>query len=151
MVTKRKTLAAVTELSGLIDEAILRQQDLEAQREKLAQLKESIKATMQRAGLGRHATAAGNEAVLVAKELLSWDPESLKDVLTKAEYVVLCPVKADGEKLRALLDSLEGEKARELRKCARGSARLDLLLRPAPAVADAAKADEPRRANVAAG
>lgn len=119
--TKRKTEAAVMELDERIDRAV--QMKLQAE-ELQAQLKaetEAIKSLMKDAELERQATAAGNEALRVQEERLSWCKEKLSELLERDELETYVPRKPDGTKLRQWLETLGGEEARDLRKCAKAS------------------------------
>ena len=82
----------------------------------------------------RAKTPAAADWSLVEKTNLRWDTDKLADVLKRNEYDELCPRKAEGEKLRKLLDSLEPERAKALRSCAKGSNSSALEIRAAAAV-----------------
>jgi hypothetical protein len=127
---KRSTEAAVAELSERISRAVSLQQQVDALNVELKGEKAAIKEVMEDAGLERQATATGEEALLVSEERLVWNVEKLADVLNDDEFETLCPRKAAGEPLRALLGADE-ERAKELRKCARASKSLRLELRSA--------------------
>jgi hypothetical protein len=100
----------------------------------------AIKQCLEAAGMDRFATACGAEAVLIPRQVPSWDAEKLEKVLSLDEYQQLCPRTPVGRKLAALLESQAGtDVGKELRKCARWQERVALELRtPAEAAGTAA-------------
>ena len=135
MKTASRTVTAVSKaLVAEISEAVQLMAEVEERAARLKTLKANIRTGLESAGLDRFATPEGAEALLVEKTNLRWDTDKLADVLKRNEYDELCPRKAEGEKLRKLLDSLEPERAKALRSCAKGSNSSALEIRAAAAV-----------------
>jgi hypothetical protein len=132
---RMETGAATKELNERIGKAVHYQQLQEQAAEKLKAEKAAIREIMEKAGLERAATPAGAEALLVEEERLAWHVEKLEDLLTADEFEQMCPRKATGELLRALMERDE-KRQKELRACAKASKSVRLELRAAERAAE---------------
>ncbi|MBE7465436.1 MAG: hypothetical protein HS116_18315 [Planctomycetes bacterium] len=117
--TKQKTEGAVIDLNTRIDRAVTRQLQIEGLQAEQKAERVAIQKLMEGAELERQATPTGNEALRVSKQSYTWDPEKLESLLDDDELETYVPRKPDGTKLRNWLDTLEGDEARNLKKCAK--------------------------------
>lgn len=117
-----------TELNRLITNGaklIRHKQEIQVRQEgELASINDSIKAneialiqSFKRAGITEtHVTPLGDKATPFETTRYAWDEEKLEDVLSPTQFAVLCPPKADGAKLRKLVEN-DPDAADNLKKC----------------------------------
>ena len=123
---RRGTVAAVAELNPVIEETIRIEREIARLEERARGNRAHILRAMRSAGLTRHATPGGQEALRYAAATCRWTMERLEEVLDERRLDELCPRAPDGEALRALLDS--GRAPAGLRGCARISRKERLKL-----------------------
>lgn len=149
MKTAKKSSGAA---AGLLNELVSDAAQISAQVEALtAVLKakhESIKVTMNDAGLERFAADDGSEALIIDAEVLTWDVEKLEKFLCTEMFQTMCPRKPNGTELRKLLDvygsqpyrpGISGD-AKALRGCSKAKKQKRLEVR-APVAAGATNVD----------
>jgi hypothetical protein len=129
---RKQTVATVQQVVPLIEQTIALEAQAGALAEQVSANRRVIKESLSAAGLDRLATPRGAEALVIEEERLAWDADKLSYVLEPDQFVDICPRRADGGKLRAMLEALNGEQARALRSCAKASHTTRLELRPAP-------------------
>ena len=115
------------QLSEAIDQAVGIQLQAEELDARLKAYRASIKELMTDTGIERHLSAAGNEALLIERQTLSWKLDRLQETLSRGQFDELCPRKPDAAALRGLLDSGQGPDG--LRGCAKASKSVALEIR----------------------
>jgi len=147
MKTAKKTSgAAASLLNELVSDAAQISTQIEALTAVLKAKHESIKVTMNNAGLERFAADDGSEALIIDAEVLTWDVEKLGKFLCEDMFDKMCPRKPNGTELRKLLEvygsqpyrpGMTGD-AKALRACAKSKKQKRLEVR-APVAAGATK------------
>jgi hypothetical protein len=100
--SKKKTVGAVSDLNRRIDRCIELKNEIAEREAELKAERDAIMGTMQNADLTRYASAAGNEALRVTSESVTWNVAALEAALSDDEMDELCPRKAESAKLRKL-------------------------------------------------
>jgi hypothetical protein len=139
--SKAKTQFSVIDLNARIALAVSLAAQIETLDAQLKAEREAIKALMQSADLKRHANDKGDEALLIDKDIYTWNVEKLTEVLDEDEVEEYCPRKAEGAKLRQHYDSDPVFKDR-MKKCFKKTTQYPLEVRAAAATGAAAKVDE---------
>lgn len=121
--TKTSSATAVLELNDRIDNAVKLQTQAEEITSRLKAEREAIKIVMQDSDLDRHATAKGNEALLITEERLSWQADKLVEVLSRKQFAELCPPTPKGVELRKVMEGAVAENQTEIAKALRGCAK----------------------------